>query len=63
MVIKYAMIVHCKTLQNLHKFGIFGLKTNHLATLPRIRSFQIPSGNTRAMTLAGLTIGVNRSGQ
>jgi hypothetical protein len=33
MVIKYARIFHCKTLQNLPKIGIFGLKTNHLATL------------------------------
>jgi hypothetical protein len=34
MVIKYTKIFHCKTLQNLTKIGIFGLKTNHLATLP-----------------------------
>jgi hypothetical protein len=31
--IKYNIIFHCKTLQNLPKFGFFGLKTNHLATL------------------------------
>jgi hypothetical protein len=31
--IKYTYIFHCKTLQNLPKFGFFGLKTNHLATL------------------------------
>jgi hypothetical protein len=31
--IKYNNIFHCKTLQNLPKFGFFGLKTNHLATL------------------------------
>jgi hypothetical protein len=33
MVIKYNNIYHSKALQNLPKFGIFGLKTNHLATL------------------------------
>jgi hypothetical protein len=33
MVLKYTKILHCKTLQNLPKIGIFGLKTNHLATL------------------------------
>jgi hypothetical protein len=27
------MIFHCKTLQNFPKIWIFGLKTNHLATL------------------------------
>jgi hypothetical protein len=34
MVITYNNIYHSKALQNLPKFGIFGLKTNHLATLP-----------------------------
>jgi hypothetical protein len=33
--IKYTIIFQCKTLQNLPEFGFFGLKTNHLATLPR----------------------------
>jgi hypothetical protein len=33
MFIKYTNICHSKALQNLPKFGIFGLKTNHLATL------------------------------
>jgi hypothetical protein len=35
MVLKYATIFHCKPLQNVPKlgFGIFGLKTNHLASL------------------------------
>jgi hypothetical protein len=33
MVIKYANIFYSKALQNLPKFGIFGFKTNHLATL------------------------------
>jgi hypothetical protein len=33
MVIKYTNIYHSKALQNLPKFGILGLKTNHLATL------------------------------
>jgi hypothetical protein len=33
MVIKYTNIYHSKALQNLPKFGLFGLKTNHLATL------------------------------
>jgi hypothetical protein len=34
MVIKYMYnIYHSKALQNLPKYGIFGLKTNHLATL------------------------------
>jgi hypothetical protein len=34
MTIKYISIFHSKALQNLPKIGIFGLKTNHLATLP-----------------------------
>jgi hypothetical protein len=33
--IKYTIIFHCNTLQNLPKFGFFGLKTNRLATLHR----------------------------
>jgi hypothetical protein len=33
IAIKYINIYSCKTFQNLPKFGIFGLKTNHLATL------------------------------
>jgi hypothetical protein len=33
MVIKYTNIYHSKALPNLPKFGIFGLKANHLATL------------------------------
>jgi hypothetical protein len=33
MVIKFTDIYHSRALQNLPKFGIFGLKTNHLATL------------------------------
>jgi DNA-binding transcriptional regulator YbjK len=33
MAIKYANIFHCKTLQNLTKNMIFGLKICHLATL------------------------------
>jgi hypothetical protein len=33
MVIKYTNIYYSKALQNLPKFGIFGLKTKHLATL------------------------------
>jgi hypothetical protein len=33
MVIKYTNIYHSKAIQNLPKFGIFGLKTKHLATL------------------------------
>jgi hypothetical protein len=36
MVIKYAKILHRKTLQSLPQIGIFGLKTNHLATLAHI---------------------------
>jgi hypothetical protein len=31
--INYINNYHCKTLQNLPKFGFFGLETNHLATL------------------------------
>jgi hypothetical protein len=31
--IKYTNIFQRKTLQNLPKFGFFGLKTNHLAAL------------------------------
>jgi hypothetical protein len=31
--INYTSIFQCKTLQNLPKIWIFGLKTNHLATL------------------------------
>jgi hypothetical protein len=33
MVIKYNNIFHSKALPNFTKIGIFGLKTNHLATL------------------------------
>jgi hypothetical protein len=33
MVIKYTNIYHSKAFQNFTKIGIFGLKTNHLATL------------------------------
>jgi hypothetical protein len=33
MVIKYTNIYHSNALQNIPKFGIFGLKINHLATL------------------------------
>jgi hypothetical protein len=40
MGIKYTNIHHSKALQNLPKFGIFGLKTNHLATLPTTANFQ-----------------------
>jgi hypothetical protein len=32
MVIKYTNLYHSKALQNLPKFGIFGLRTNNLAT-------------------------------
>jgi hypothetical protein len=31
--IKYTSIFRCKSLQNLPKFGYFGFKTNHLASL------------------------------
>jgi hypothetical protein len=34
MVIKYTNIYHSKALKNLPNFRGFGLKTNHLATLP-----------------------------
>jgi hypothetical protein len=37
IVIKYTNIYYSKALQNLPKFGIFGLKTNHLATLIGVR--------------------------
>jgi hypothetical protein len=33
VLINFANIFHCQTLQNVPKFGFFGLKTNHLATL------------------------------
>jgi hypothetical protein len=33
MVIKYTKIFRNKTLQKFTQIGIFGLKTNHLATL------------------------------
>jgi hypothetical protein len=33
MAIKYIDIYHSKALQKLPKIGIFGLKSNHLATL------------------------------
>jgi hypothetical protein len=35
--IKSTNIFQCKTLQYLPKFGFFGLKTNHLATLALAR--------------------------
>jgi hypothetical protein len=31
--IKYTIIFYCKTLQNFTQIRIFGLKTNHLATM------------------------------
>jgi hypothetical protein len=34
MVITYTEVFHGKTLQNLTNIRIFGLKINHLATLP-----------------------------
>jgi hypothetical protein len=33
MVIKYTKIFHCNTFPKFTLIGIFGLKTNHLATL------------------------------
>jgi hypothetical protein len=33
VMVKNTNIYHSKALQNLPNFGIFGLKTNHLATL------------------------------
>jgi hypothetical protein len=39
MVKKYTNIYHSKARQNLPKFGIFGLKTNHLATLMESERF------------------------
>jgi hypothetical protein len=33
MVINYTNIFHYRALQNIPKFGVFGLKINHLATL------------------------------
>jgi hypothetical protein len=37
MSIKYTNILHCKTLRKVPKFRFFGLKTNHLANLLRLR--------------------------
>jgi hypothetical protein len=48
MTTKYTNILHCKTLKNLPKFGILGLKIYHVATLvPSLclgseSSFQLP---------------------
>jgi hypothetical protein len=39
MVLKFTNSLHCKTLQNAPKFGLFGLKIYHLATLVRGRNF------------------------
>jgi hypothetical protein len=36
MDIKSTNNFHCKTLQNLPQIGIFGLETNHLATLVKM---------------------------
>jgi hypothetical protein len=36
--VNYTNIFHCKALQNLLKFGFFGLKTNHLATRSTFQS-------------------------
>jgi hypothetical protein len=41
MIIKYTNIYRSKALQNLPKFGIFGWKTNHLATLIRCRCWTL----------------------
>jgi hypothetical protein len=39
MAIQYINIFQSRALQNLPKLGIFGLKRNHLATLPQGRKF------------------------
>jgi hypothetical protein len=51
MVIKYTNIYHSKALQNLPKFGIFGLKTNHLATLAGSESLPKRGAAVRPATL------------
>jgi hypothetical protein len=50
MVIKYTKIFHRKTPQNLPKLVIFGLKTNHPATL-------VCSSFTSAINVADSTAG------
>jgi hypothetical protein len=52
MVIKYTNIYHSKALQNVPKFWIFGLKTNHLATLfSMFQLFAKPILNHRQINL------------
>jgi hypothetical protein len=38
MAIKYIYIFQSKAVQNLPKLGFFGLKTNHLETLPPLKN-------------------------
>jgi hypothetical protein len=42
MVIEYTNIYHLNALKHLPKFGIFGLKTNHLATLLHLLVYVFP---------------------
>jgi hypothetical protein len=37
---KYTNIIPCTTLQNLPKFGLFGLELYHLATLAKAKSVE-----------------------
>jgi hypothetical protein len=39
MAVEFSNVVHCNTLENFPKSGIFGLKKYHLATLERILVF------------------------
>jgi hypothetical protein len=66
MVIKYAKIFHY--IQDPPKFtqsGIFGLKTNDLATLKRRHSsyLEVQGKNTRANSMQGCQIFLSNTGQ
>jgi hypothetical protein len=51
MPIQYTNIFHCKTLQNVAKLKIFGLKINHLASLIGNRVLSAVKCNARIQGL------------
>jgi hypothetical protein len=68
--VKYTIIFHFKTLQNLPKFVFFGTKTNHLATLKqteknvpfRLLFFFFVGGKKRLLIqLASLSLDLRRA--
>jgi hypothetical protein len=56
MVMKYTNNYHSKALQNLPKCGLFGSKTNHLATLTIRATPMTCIVNWFGQKLAGVTV-------